>query len=235
MPDTYLGIAQATRHNLHVDTAPDMPDMETYISTCTAMCNYVDGISPTALDSVSRSVEFHAYGIAGMPGGGTLAPMLWSIGNIAPFHAKMIGATSALMMTSFYEVVLMASHVETVYTVNATSNGVYNKVSTADTLANVTSVPWASFRTGLPTVDMAHVAIYHFADSELIQPVVDAVRPGGLLIVANASNGGEMYDTTRTSTFSQDVHDEIHAAGSFYSYHMQGYISYTVFVKAQSS
>lgn len=231
MTNAYDGIISATFKNLSIEHASQMDGYDAYLSACQQMTNHVSSISPTASDEASRGTEYHSFGVSGWTGGEFIAPMLWSIGNFGPFMAKIIDAKTGLFMTSFYEVILASTHLETVYAPNSTSNEIYNRAVGGTLLSNVTNLPWSILSSTIPTVDLAHVAIFHMADRRVCEAVANAVRPGGLLILANSSNGGEIYGATRLTSFAQEVHDEIHSHGSFDSFHLQGYISYTIFIK----
>jgi hypothetical protein len=231
MTNAYDGIISATFKNLSIEHAGQMSGYDAYLSACQQMTTYISSLSSTASDEASRGTEYHSFGVSGWAGGEFIAPMLWSIGNLGPFISKMINATTGLFMTSFYEVILASAHLETVYAPNSTSNEIYNRAVGGPLLENVTNLPWSTLSSTIPTVDIAHVAIFHLADRRVCEAVVNAIRPGGLLILANSSNGGEIYSATRFTSFAQEVHDEIHALGSFDSFHLQGYISYTIFIK----
>lgn len=231
MTRTYDGIITATHNNLRMQHSDEIASLEQFISIAQQMVEYVSLLSPEASDLSSRSIEYHSFGVPGWRNGDYLAPMIWSIGHLSKFFAQMIQANTGLVMTSFFEPILAAEYLETVYVANSTSHQIYNTVVGGEIIDNIVNLSWVDLTSSIPTIDFAHIGIFNLADSRVCQTIVNAIRPGGLLILANSSNGGELYNLSVPITYPQVLHDEIHSYGEFTSFHLQGYISYTVFIK----
>ena len=231
MSNVYLGIASASKNNLQLPHPDQIASYEEYVATCQAMVNHILEISETAQDSCSKGIEYQTFGVSGHAGGNAIAPMLWNIGCFPQMMCRLTNAQTGLIMTSFNEVIDVSCCLNTVYTANLLSHGVYNEVTTDAPISNIVNLSWNDLRTSIPQVDYAQVAIWHFIDEDLIQPIIDSVKVGGVLVLSNASNGGELYRTEYIQTFSQQVHDRITRDGQFHAMHLQGYTSFTVFLK----
>jgi predicted O-methyltransferase YrrM len=96
---------------------------------------------------------------------------------------------------------------------------------------NVTTLPWETIKTSMPQIDFAQVVVNYFADNDIFDAVVNAIKPGGLLIVSNSSNGGELYQESGETGFAHQVHARLKDTQKFDIMHMQGYISYTLCVR----
>lgn len=80
----------------------------------------------------------------------------------------------------------------------------------------------------MPQVDFAQIVINYMADPAVFDAVVGAIKPGGLLIISNSSNGGELYNDLGTTSFPHELHRRLKEIPDFDIMHMQGYISYTL-------
>ena len=231
MSTSYDGVVSATFKNLNIDHSGPLNSFDSYMQICQSMTTHVASMGEGVSDLASRGTEYHSFGVSGWTGGEFLAPMLWSIGHLGHFFAKLTNVKTGLLMTSFADLLLASDYLETVYTPNTTSNKLYNDAIGGTTPENIHNISWSEIAESLPQLDFAHVAIFHFADRQICEAVTKAIKPGGVLVLANSSNGGELYNKLRPYSFAQEVHDEIHMHGSFTSFHLQGYVSYTLFIK----
>lgn len=231
MPDLYLSVSEASHRYMNVPSSPVLPDIDAYIAMCRDMYALVESKGSEVLDYAGRTPEFHSFGVVGAPGGETLAPMFWAVAHFTNFMAMLTGAKAGLVISAPATVVLAASALEQVYTANTTSLGLMTEVLDTSSITNVTTLPWDEIRTALPPVDLASVVIHTMVDEDVCRAVVEAVKPGGLLILTNASNASELYLSLNSPNFADSVHTEILNSGDFTSYHFQGYTSFTCFRK----
>ena len=230
MATQYNGIIAATKTHMNADQPLQMQTYENYLQTCINMRSYIDSRFQGASDLASKSIEYHSFGVSGWLGGEAVAPMLWSTGHIPQIIGKIADASSAIVASSFNEVLASAAHYETVYTLSCSSSYIYNKVDGQPEPTNIHLLKWSELEFA-PKVDVVHVANYVLADRSLIRLLLNAVKPKGVLVVANSSNGGELYNMTLPQTFAQETHDKIMALGDLTSFHFQGYVSFTVYIK----
>ena len=127
------------------------------------MTTHVASMGEGVSDLASRGTEYHSFGVSGWTGGEFLAPMLWSIGHLGHFFAKLTNVKTGLLMTSFADLLLASDYLETVYTPNTTSNKLYNDAIGGTTPENIHNISWSEIAESLPQMDFAHVAIFHFA------------------------------------------------------------------------
>jgi hypothetical protein len=157
--------------------------------------------------------------------------MLWSISHFPKFFASALNASTGLVIGSATELLLASDVLETVYTANHSSLFLLNEAMDTTSINNVTTLPWETIKTSMPQIDFAQVVVNYFADNDIFDAVVNAVKPGGLLIVSNSSNGGELYQESGETSFAHQVHARLKDTQKFDIMHMQGYISYTLCVR----
>ena len=231
MPDLYLGIANASYEYLNVEEASLLPDLDSLINLSRDMYNYVANSGDIELRYAGRSVEFHSFGVVGAPGGELLAPMIWSISHFGQFFCNLVKAKVGLVIGGVPEIIFAAQSLETVYTANTTPVGIMNEVFDTSGLGNVTTLSWVQMRGEMPPLDIANVVINNLVDDNVTLAIMQAIKPDGLFIVTNASNGSELYSNSTLESFSESVHNLILSTGEFDSYHIQGYTSFTCFRK----
>jgi len=230
----YGGIISATYRHMNVTQSDQLSNLNEYLQTCINMRSFVDSRFSGASDLASKAIEFHSFGVSGWTGGDAIAPMLWSIGHIPQVIQQLTKAQSALVITTFNEVIALANTCPTVYTVSTTSGYIYNKTNGAPAPSNLQLLNWSDLNSP-PPVDLIYVANYVLADNSLVDSLVEALPIGGTLVVSNSSNGGELYNVTLPSTYAQDLHDRIMTKADFTSFLLQGYVSFTVYIKNGTS
>jgi len=231
MSKLYSGIGKASKENMILPHPSEIPAYDDYVSVCQQMVEFVESISATAKESAAKGTDYQSFGVSGNQGASIFAPMFWSAGCFPHMLCRLINAQTGFILSSFNEVIDASNYLTTLYVGNVTSNGVYNKVNSDPNIANIVNLSWGDIKNNMPPVDFAEVGIWHLVDDDLFDSVVGSVKPGGLLVLTNASNGSELYNLDYTSTFAQSVHDKINARGDFSAFHMQGYISFTLFIK----
>lgn len=231
MASQFVRIGEETNFALSFDECNNIKSIDDYILLCRDLYEYVKTCSNGSVDMPSRSTEFHYFGVTGAPGGEILAPMIWAISHFPAFFAKLSNARTAFILGSPTELVLASSSIETVYTANHPSVYLLNKVRPTMNLDNVTTLSWSTVRNSLPQLDFAQVVINYIADESILNAVLGAINVGGLLIISNSSNAGELYDRNGGGSFPHKLHEDIKATGNFDVMHMQGYISYTLCVR----
>lgn len=228
MPNQFVRIGDETHFALKTSTNSILGTLEDYVDICRNMYNYVKDIAGGSIDYPSRSTEFHYYGVTGAPGGEILAPMLWSISHFPKFFANVIQAKDGLVIGSPIEILLASDCFDNVYTANHCSLHLLNQIVDTSSINNVTTLSWDTIRTAMPQVDFAQIVINYIADSEILDAVIGAIKPGGLLIISNSSNGGELYNESGSTSFPHEIHRKLKQLSDFDIMHMQGYISYTL-------
>jgi hypothetical protein len=228
MPNQFIRIGDETHFALQTSTNSILANLEDYVRVCKDMFEHVKTIAGGSVDYPSRSTEFHYYGVTGAPGGEILAPMLWSISHFPKFFARLTQAQTGLVIGSPIEILLASDTLTTVYTANHCSLHLLNQVVDTTSIENVTTLSWDTIRTSMPQVDFAQIVINYMADPAVFDAVVGAIKPGGLLIISNSSNGGELYNDSGTTSFPHELHRRLKEIPDFDIMHMQGYISYTL-------
>lgn len=227
MPDLYLGIVKQTAKNLSMPTNSILPTVEDLLSFYRDLYNYTNQRADVSL--MSRSIDFHAYGLAGAPGGETLVDMVWAATKFPAFMALLTNSNTGFIIDGPASLFFMADILETVYTANTVGLGLtVNNIDTSS-ISNVITLGWQEIINAMPSVDFVSCHLNALVDNDVLDSLVNAVNPGGTFLLANASNGSEMYHTD--NSFPEEVHDRILSSNQFDSYHMQGYISFTCFRK----
>lgn len=228
MPSQFVRIGEETHFALGVSPNPHISSLDEYISLCRDLYAFVETAGGGSVDMPSKSTEFHYFGVSGAPGGEVLAPMIWSISHLPKFFSKVTKAETAFVLGSPIELVLIADSVQTVYTSNHSSVYLLNKVRPEFNLDNVVSLSWTDVRSTMPEVDFAQVVINYLADTQILDAVLGSIKQGGMLVISNSSNGGELYSDSGSSSLPHEIHKYIKDTGNFDVVHMQGYISYTL-------
>lgn len=229
MPDLYLGIANQTANILSRETNEILPNIQSFTDFYRALYNTTADRADISI--MSRSIEFYSYAIVGAPGGETLAPMIWAAVQFPAFIALMIKAESGFIIDGPASLLFFSDSVQQVYTANTTALGL--SVENIDTASvdNVETLTWSQIRSDMPQVDMVSCYLNALVDYDILDSLVDSVKPGGVFLLANASNGSQLYHSE--NSFPEEVHNRIKDRGDFYSFHMQGYISFTCFLKKE--
>lgn len=231
MPNQFVRIGEETHFALSAQPNPHITSLEEYVSLCRDLYEYVKSVSGGSVDMPSRSTEFHYFGVSGAPGGEILAPMIWSISHFPAFFATLKQAVNSLVIGSPIELVLASQSAQNVYTVNHPSIYLLNKVRPSMTLSNVTTLSWDTLRHSLPQIDFAQIVINYVVDDAVLDSILNSISPGGLLVISNSSNGGELYGDNGASSFPHQLHERIKLTNNFDMMHMQGYISYTLCIR----
>ena len=231
MPSQFIKMGEETFFALSSSQNSKLTSLDDYIDFCRIIYENVKTSGGGTLDLASKSTEFHYFGVTGAPNGEILAPMLWSISHFPKFFATAINASTGLVIGSATELLLASDVLETVYTANHSSLFLLNEAMDTTSINNVTTLPWETIKTSMPQIDFAQVVVNYFADNDIFDAVVNAIKPGGLLIVSNSSNGGELYQESGERSFAHQVHARLKDTQKFDIMHMQGYISYTLCVR----
>jgi hypothetical protein len=231
MPNQFIKMGEETFFALSSSQNSKLTSIDDYIDFCKLIYENVKTSGGGNVDLASKSTEFHYFGVIGAPNGEILAPMLWSISHFPKFFATAINASTGLVIGSATELLLASDVLETVYTANHSSLFLLNEAMDTTSINNVTTLPWETIKTSMPQVDFAQVVVNYFADNDIFDAVVNAIKPGGLLIVSNSSNGGELYQESGDTSFAHQVHARLKDTQKFDMMHMQGYISYTLCVR----
>jgi hypothetical protein len=231
MPNQFIKMGEETFFALSSSQNSKLTSIDDYIDFCKLIYENVKTSGGGNVDLASKSTEFHYFGVTGAPNGEILAPMLWSISHFPKFFASAINASTGLVIGSATELLLASDVLETVYTANHSSLFLLNKAMDTSSINNVTTLNWETIKTSMPQVDFAQVVVNYFADNDIFDAVVNAIKPGGLLIVSNSSNGGELYQESGEVSFAHQVHARLKDTQKFDMMHMQGYISYTLCVR----
>lgn len=198
------------------------------------------------LRTSSRSEEFLAYALVGAPGGEDIAPVVWSSHGQAEMYGRLCGARDVLIHSVPYAIYFAAHNYENVYVLNCASTLIAQQHMPVDSpeINNVTTLDWENAYNNMPSLDMAIVMYSHLAsDDNLFNSIMNAIRPNGLVVIQNSSNGGALYevlgdkkplDAAAEVSLSALMHKKILDRGDFLTQHFQGWVSHTVCVKLPS-
>lgn len=227
MPDLYLGIIKQSVQNLRMPQNTVLPDSTAMLNFLRDLYNYTNSVADISI--MTRSIEFQSYGVVGAPGGETLVDMVWNSSHMSAFLAKMINAQTGFIINGAASLFPFAEVVNSVYTANTTTLGLTVNHLDTSPISNVTTLSWDQVRNNMPKVDIVSCHLNVVVDYDVLDSLLGSVNAGGIFLLANASNGSEMYHSE--NTFPEEVHNRILATNDFYSFHMQGYVSYTCFIK----
>jgi hypothetical protein len=230
MPDLYLGIANQTANILSRETNEILPNIQYFTDFYRRL--YDATADRADISIMSRSIEFYSYAIVGAPGGETLAPMIWATTQFPAFIASMIKAESGFIIDGPAALLFFSDSVQQVYTANTTALGLSVENIDTSSVNNVETLTWNQIRSEMSQVDMVSCYLNALVDYDILDSLVDSVKPGGVFLLRNASNGSQLYHSE--NSFPEEVHNRIKDRGDFYSFHMQGYISDTCFIKEES-
>lgn len=229
MPNLYLGIANQTANILSRETNEILPNIQYFTDFYRRL--YDATADRADISIMSRSIEFYSYAIVGAPGGETLAPMIWATTQFPAFIASMIKAESGFIIDGPAALLFFSDSVQQVYTANTTALGLSVENIDTSSVNNVETLTWNQIRSEMSQVDMVSCYLNALVDYDILDSLVDSVKPGGVFLLRNASNGSQLYHSE--NSFPEEVHNRIKDRGDFYSFHMQGYISDTCFIKKE--
>lgn len=230
MADLYFAIADATERHLNIPESISIPGLDEYIEFCRSMYKYVDQIGPDAIELSARSTEFHSFGVTGAPGGERMAQSIWSISHMAQFFALINKASTGIVIDGIPVMVKASEVLDTVYTANTSLLGIAQASGMVDNINNVEVLSWDELRTSPPKVDFVGVLINFLSDEDVLFSLMNSLNIGGVMLLSNASNGSEMY-VSGGDSFADSIHRTVVNSGNFYTLHLQGYVSYSCFVK----
>ena len=231
MADLYFAIADATERNLNAPKVASIPTIEAYIDACRAMYDHVELLGADAVKLAARSTEFHTFGVVGAPGGEKVAQSIWSTSHMIQFFSMISGASTGIIIDGIPAMLTATPILDTIYTANTSLLNIAVESVDLSSIDNVVTLTWDELRASPPKVDIVGVMINFLSDEDVLDALMNSLNVGGVLLVSNASNGSEMYVAGGTDSFAEAIHREIIDSGKFYSLHLQGYVSYSCFIK----
>lgn len=225
---------------------PQLPSIVEFKDFSRAVYSRLTESDKFDLRTSSRSEDFLAYGLVGAPGGEEIAPVIWSSHGQVEMYGRLCGAENVFIDTVPYGIYFAAHNYNNVYVLNCASTLIASEyAATIDIdIANVTTLSWDDAYNNMPSLDMAVVMFSHIAtDDSLFDSIMNAVRPNGVVIINNSSNGGLLYEAlgdkkplalAAQTSLSALLHKKILDRGDFLTQHFQGWASYTACVKLPS-
>jgi len=239
-------VGNATHRVSSFSYPPQLTTITEFKEFSKAVYSYLVSNENFDLRTSSRSEEFLAYALVGAPGGEDVAPVVWSSHGQAEMYGRLCGARDVLIHTVPYAIYFAANNYENVYVLNCASTLIAQQHMPEGTpdITNVTTLNWADAYENMPELDMAVVMYAHLAsDDSLFDAIMNAIRPNGVVIIHNASNGGALYEVLGDKkplaaaaevSLSALLHKKILDRGDFLTQHFQGWVSHTVCVKLPS-
>jgi hypothetical protein len=148
MPDLYVGIAKQTAKNLVMDNNAVIPSTQELLSFYRDLYNYTNERADVSL--MSRSIDFHAYGLAGAPGGELLIDMIWAATKFPAFMAKLTNANTGFIIDGPASLFFASDVLETVYTTNTTGLGLTVENIDTTSVNNVVTLSWTQVMGEMP-------------------------------------------------------------------------------------
>ena len=222
---------------------PQLPSIVEFKNFSKEIYAHLVGSEDFDLRTASRSEEFLAYALVGAPGGDDIAPVIWSSHGQAEMYGRLCAAKDVFIHTVPYAIYFAAHNYDNVYVLNCASTRIAQQhfPQGTDDISNVTTLTWGDAYAAMPQLDMAIVMYSHLAaDDNLFDSLMNAIRPNGVLVIHNASNGGALYevlgdkkplDMAAEVSLSALMHKKILDRGDFLTQHFQGWVSHTVCVK----
>lgn len=239
-------VGNATHRISSFSCPPQLPSIVEFKDFSRAIYSRLTESDKFDLRTSSRSEEFLAYGLVGAPGGEDIAPVVWSSHGQAEMYGRLCGAKDVFIHSVPYAIYFAAHNYENIYVLNCASTliaGSHDTASNAD-ITNVTTLSWDDAYNNMPKLDMAVVMYSHIcADDSLFDAIMNAMKPNGVVIIHNSSNGGALYevlgdkkplDMAAQVSLSALLHKKILDRGDFLTQHFQGWVSHTVCVKLPS-
>lgn len=243
---TSVTVGNATHRISTFSCPPQLPSIVEFKDLSRAIFSRLTDSDKFDLRTSSRSEEFLAYGLVGAPGGEDVAPAVWSSHGQVEMYGRLCGAKNVFVHTVPYAIYFAANNFNNVYVLNCASTLIaaeHASVSNVD-IANVSTLSWNDAYNNMPQLDVAVVMYAHIAaDDSLFDSIMNAVRPNGIVIIHNASNGGALYevlgdkkplDMAAELSLSAYLHKKIIDRGDFVTQHFQGWVSHTACVKLPS-
>jgi hypothetical protein len=225
---------------------PEIPSIVEFKDFSRAIYSHLTESDKFDLRASSRSEDFLAYGLVGAPGGDEIAPVIWSSHGQVEMYGHLCGAENVFIDTTPYAIYFAANNYSNVYVLNCASTLIAAEHTTTsdDDINNVTTLSWDDAYNNMPSLDMAIVLFSHLAaDDSLFDSIMNAIRPNGVVVIQNASNGGLLYEAlgdkkplamAAQTSLSALLHKKILDRGDFLTQHFQGWVSSTVCVKLPS-
>lgn len=241
-----VAVGNATHRISSFTCPPQLPSIVEFIDFSRAVYSRLNASDHFDLLTSSRSEEFFGYGMVGAPGGEQVAPVVWSSLAQEEMFGRLCNAKNVLIHTVPSAIYFAAHNYENVYVLNCAATliaGSHNTASVAN-ITNVTTLSWDDAYNNMPQLDMAVVLYASIsADDSLFDSVMNAIKPNGVVVIHNASDGGSLYDAladkrplamAAESSLSALLHKKIIDRGDFVTTHFQGWASNTICVKLPS-
>ena len=235
-----LQVANATNMVSTLSMPDCIPTEQAFIEFCQSVYAKMTAHEDFTLLDLSRSEEFRSFAYAGIPNGEVIAPAILGAHSIFEFLKEMTGATN-VFWHAVVSGTIFASHLfDNVYVLNDTTTLIMANEAATSGIENVIPVPRSTLSETLPPLDLSAVLISSVVgDYDILDIIIDKLKPKGILVIGNSSLGGSMYDVLDGLTLEQTedisipsfVHKKIIDRGDVLTYHVQGWISYTVCVK----
>lgn len=239
-------VGNATHRVSSFSCPPQLPSIVEFKDFSRAIYSRLTESDKFDLRASSRCEEFLAYGLVGAPGGEDIAPVVWSSHGQAEMYGRLCNAKNVFIHTVPYAIYFAAHNYENVYVVNCASTLIASQHLTEvdEDITNVTTLTWDVAYNNMPKLDMAIIMYSHLvADDLLLDSIMDAMNPNGVIVIQNSSDGGSLYEAlgdkkplamAAQKSLSALLHKKIIDRGDFLTQHFQGWVSHTVCVKLPS-
>lgn len=241
-----ITVGNATYRVSSFSCPPQLPSIVEFKDFCRAIYSRLTESDKFDLLTSARSGEFLGYGLIGAPGGEDLAPVIWGAHGQQEMYGTLCGAKNVFIHSVPYAIYFAAHTYENVYVLNCASTLIASEhLSATNTdITNVNTLSWDDAYNNMPQLDMAIVMYSHLcSDDSLFDSIMNAMRPNGVVVIHDSSNGGNLYEVLGDKkplamaaqiSLSALLHKKILDRGDFLTTHFQGWVSNTVCVKLSS-
>lgn len=142
---------------------------------------------------------------------------------------KLYKPSKAIIADAPAMVPILSQIIPEVHILNNFTTAALNKFCDTSNINNVTTLTYDQLDQVNEEYDSVIVLMGLLYNQELLQNFMRAVKPGGVLLITNGSNGGRLYESEMNQAHL--VYDIIKENGSFSIYHVASPVAFAICIK----
>ena len=124
---------------------------------------------------------------------------------------------------------ILSQIIPEVHILNNFATAALSKFCDTSSMSNVSTITYNQLRDANEEYDSVIVLMGLLYNQELLQNFMKAVKPGGIFLITNGSNGGRLYESEMNQAHL--VYDIIKENGSFSIYHVASPVAFAICIK----
>jgi len=185
-------------------------------------------LSGIPLERIAFVDDFHVFMFGANPAKEWRNAMTITLQSSEAF-VKLFKPKNAIISDAPAMIPILANIIPEVTVLNNFSTMALTKFIDTASINNVTTIKYEDLPTTENQYDSVIVLMGHLYNTELLDHFMKAVKPGGILLITNGSNGGGLYENEINQAHM--VYDIIKATEQFSIYHIASPVAFAVCIK----